>query len=144
MPRQTTFLYDTPAQPQWHHFDATGKPMGRLAVEIATVLMGKHRPDYTPHTLTGDFVVVTNSDKVALSGRKADQKIRLRYTYHPGGLKKRTYGQVLATQSDELLRDAVRRMIPKNRIAREMITRLKIYRGDAHPHQAQRPVTAGA
>lgn len=125
---------------QWHHVDASGKIVGRLASDIAVLLMGKHRPQYTPHVDTGDFVVVTNADKVVLSGRKWGQK---RYTWYTGymGLRSETAANRLERKPKQILHDAVRRMLPKNKLARKMLAKLKLYAGPEHPHQAQQPVT---
>ena len=123
----------------WRVIDATGKTLGRMATEIATILMGKHRPDYTPHILVGEGVIVTNADKIKLTGNKANTRVYTFYTGHPGGLREKVLGEYMEAAPDEVLRLAVRRMLPKNRIARRMISRLKVYRGDAHPHAAQKP-----
>lgn len=119
--------------------DASGVPLGRLAARVATVLMGKHRPEYTPHVDTGEFVIVTNASAVALTGRKAEQKLKLRYTGYPGGLKSETYGSLRARKPEQLIEDAVRRMLPKSRLGRAMRKKLKIYPGPDHPHHAQQP-----
>ena len=124
---------------KWHIVDADGQVLGRLATELATILMGKHRPTYTPHVLTGDFVVVVNAEKVVLTGRKMQQKQYDSYSQYPGGRKIQPIGKVLAKTPERVLRLAVRRMLPKNKLARDMLTRLKIYKGAAHPHQAQCP-----
>ena len=113
--------------------------MGRIATEIATILMGKHRPEYTPHVDCGDFVVVTNCEKVLLTGRKAQQKVKTTYSGYPGGLKTRTYAQLLQRHPERLMEDAVRRMLPKNRLGRQMLKKLKVYAGPDHPHHAQQP-----
>ncbi len=124
----------------WLHVDATGKIVGRLASEIAVVLMGKHRPTYTPHVDTGDFVVVTNVEKVVFSGNKMEKK---RYTWYTGypGLREETAERRMQRHPDAILRDAVRRMLPKNRLGRKMLSKLKLYVGPDHPHQAQGPTT---
>jgi large subunit ribosomal protein L13 len=124
--------------PKWWLVDASGKVVGRLASDIATLLMGKHRPTYTPHVDTGDFVVVINAEKVVFTGKKWDQK---RYTWYTGypGLHVETAGHRLARKPGRILRDAVRRMLPKNRLATHMLRKLKIYAGEQHPHQAQQP-----
>jgi large subunit ribosomal protein L13 len=140
MRRQTYYAKPGEIIGGWRIIDATDIPLGRLATEVATVLMGKHRPDYTPHVDCGDFVIVTNAKKVALTGNKAQQKLKLRYTGYPGGLKAQTYGQVREQRPERLIRDAVRRMLPKNRLSRVMLSKLKIYEGAEHPHQAQQPV----
>ena len=123
----------------WHVIDATGKTLGRMATEIATILMGKHRPDYTPHILVGEGVIVTNADKIKLTGNKANTRVYTFYTGHPGGLREKVLGEYMESAPEEVVRLAVRRMLPKNRIARRMISRLKVYRGEAPPHAAQKP-----
>lgn len=127
-------------RPQWWVVDATDKVVGRLASEIATILMGKHRPTYTPHVDTGDYVVVLNADKVVFTGRKWDQK---QYTWYTGymGLKVETAGKRMARRPDLIVYHAVRRMLPKNKLAYKMLAKLKIYAGSEHPHQAQQPQT---
>jgi len=124
---------------KWHLVDADGKVLGRLAVELATILMGKHRPTYTPHVLTGDFVVVVNAKKVRLTGRKMEQKTYDRYTFYPSGRKIEPIGTVLAKSPERVIRLAVRRMLPKNKLGRDMLSRLKIFPGPTHEHQAQHP-----
>ena len=123
----------------WHVIDANGKTLGRMATEIATILMGKHRPDYTPHILVGEGVIVTNADKIKLTGNKANTRVYTFYTGHPGGLREKVLGEYMESAPEEVVRLAVRRMLPKNRLARRMIARLKVYRGEAHPHAAQKP-----
>jgi large subunit ribosomal protein L13 len=123
---------------RWFHVDASGKVLGRLASDIAVILMGKHRPTYTPYVDTGDFVVVTNVDKIVLTGKKWAQKTYTWYTGYPG-LRSETAGRRFERHPDRVLRGAVRRMLPKNRLARKMLSKLKIYAGPEHPHQAQRP-----
>lgn len=123
---------------KWHTIDATDQVVGRLASRIAVLLMGKHRPTYTPHVDTGDFVVVLNAEKVKFSGKKWDQKEYRWYTGYPG--QKSVSAQTRLERKPELiLREAVRRMLPKNKLAYKMINKLKIYRGSEHPHQAQQP-----
>jgi len=123
---------------KWWLVDATGKVVGRLASDIAMILMGKHRPTYTPHVDTGDCVVVVNSEKIVLTGKKWQQK---RYTWYTGymGLKVETAGKRLQRRPELILREAVRRMLPKNKLATKMLDKLKIYVGSEHPHQAQQP-----
>jgi len=118
----------------WRVVDAEGQSLGRLAVDIATVLMGKHRPEYTPHVFCGDPVVVTNASKVVLTGSKAQQKVRKHYTGYMGGLKTETYEEVLSRRPEVLIEDAVRRMLPKNRLGRVMMKNLRVYGGTDHPH----------
>ena len=125
--------------PGWHLVDATDRVLGRLAVQIATVLMGKHKPTYTPHVDTGDFVVVTNCGAVKLTGNKRETMTYDRYSYYPGGFKRATAAQFLETHPDRILRFAVRRMLPKNALGKHMLKKLKIYSGCEHPHSAQQP-----
>lgn len=139
MPRQTYFAKAGDVTPRWHHLDADGRVLGRIATEIATVLMGKHRPEYTPHVDCGDFIVVTNCEKIVLTGRKAEQKVKTTYSGYPGGLKSRTYADLLERRPERLMEDAVRRMLPKNRLGRQMLKKLKVYAGPDHPHHAQQP-----
>lgn len=122
---------------KWHLVDASGHVVGRLAVEIARILVGKHRPEYTPHVDTGDFVVVVNAEKVVLTGNKMNSKVYQWYTRYPGGRKLRSVKEMLAKRPEQVLREAVRRMLPKNKLARHQLTKLKIYAGGEHPHQAQ-------
>ena len=123
---------------KWWIVDADSKIVGRLASDIAVVLMGKHRPTYTPHVDTGDFVIITNADKVVFSGTKWAKKTYTWYTGYPG-LRSETAGARFERKPEQILRDAIRRMLPKNRIGRKMLTKLKIYTGTDHPHQAQDP-----
>jgi large subunit ribosomal protein L13 len=122
----------------WHLVDAEDKVVGRLASDIATVLMGKHRPTYTPHVDTGDFVVVVNAGKVVFTGKKWQQKTYTWFTGYPG-LRSETAEQRFQKHPDQILRDAVRRMLPKNRLGRKMLSKLKIFVGPEHTHQAQQP-----
>ncbi|MAY73231.1 MAG: 50S ribosomal protein L13 [Phycisphaerae bacterium] len=124
----------------WREVDATDVPLGRLATEIATVLMGKHRPEYTPHVDTGDFVIVTNATKVGLTGKKATDKFAKRFTGYPGGLKLESYGSLRERKPEQLIQLAVRRMLPKSRLGRQMIKKLKVYEGTDHPHASNNPV----
>ncbi len=140
MPRQTYFAKAEDVQPQWRHVDAEGQVLGRLATKIATVLMGKHRPTYTPHVDGGDYVIVTNAAKIVLTGRKAEQKMKLRYSGYPGGLKAESYGSLLERRPQVVIEQAVRRMLPKTILGRKMFRKLKVYGGSGHPHHAQHPV----
>jgi len=124
---------------QWYFVDADGKVLGRLAARLATVLMGKHKPTYTPHVLTGDFVVVVNAEKIKLTGRKMQQKEYDRYTYYTDGRKVESIAMLMARHPERIIRLAVQRMLPKNKLGRQMLKRLKVYRGPEHPHQAQQP-----
>lgn len=137
--RQTFIAKPGQVSKGWHIVDADGVPLGRLAAEVAQVLMGKHRPEYTPHVDTGECVVVTNATKVGLTGRKAEQRLKMRYTKHPGGLKAETYGQVRERKPELLVEDAVRRMLPKNRLSRVMLKNLKIVPGVEHEYTNQNP-----
>lgn len=125
--------------PAWFHVDAADQVLGRLATKIATVLMGKHKPIYTPHVDTGDFVVVTGAEKIRLTGKKWDEITYARYTYYPGGYKTVTARTMLEKHPERVLREAVRRMLPKNALGRKMLGKLKVYAGQDHPHQAQKP-----
>ena len=140
MPRQTYFAKAGDVTPVWRQVDAEGQVLGRLSVRIATILMGKHRPQYTPHVDCGDFVIVTNAQKIVLTGRKAEQKTRMRYSGYPGGLKAETYGSLLKRRPQVVVENSVRRMLPKSKLGRKMLAKLKVYAGPDHPHQAQRPI----
>ena len=122
---------------RWRVFDADGRVLGRLASEIAMVLMGKHRADYVPHMASGDFVVVVNATKIELTGRKADQKIYRRHSQYPGNLKEIPYSRMSERTPGRIIELAVRGMLPKNKLGRKMLTRLKVYAGPEHPHSAQ-------
>jgi large subunit ribosomal protein L13 len=124
---------------EWFVIDATGLTLGRLASQIATVLKGKHKPIYSPHLDTGDFVVVVNAHKVRVTGRKLDQKFYYRHSGYPGGLKEISLRDQLNRHPDRVIRFAVRGMLPKNRLGRQMIKKLKIYATPGHPHEAQQP-----
>ena len=124
---------------KWWIVDADGKNLGRLASEISIVLRGKNKPQYTPHVDTGDFVVVVNAEKIAVTGNKLDGKVYYRHSGYPGGLKSRTLGEMLERRPSEVLRKAVKGMLPKNRLAARQLTKLKIYAGPEHPHAAQKP-----
>ncbi len=130
--------------PAWHVIDASGRTLGRLATEVATLLMGKHKPIYTPHLNTGDFVVVLNAAKVRVTGRKAEQKIYYRHSGYPGGLKSVTFDKMMETHPTRVIEHAVKGMLPHNRLGRDRLRRLKVYVGDVHPHQAQVGGTSGA
>ncbi|HEY0641457.1 MAG TPA: 50S ribosomal protein L13 [Pseudonocardiaceae bacterium] len=123
----------------WHVIDATDVVLGRLASQAATLLRGKHKPTYAPHVDTGDFVVIVNADKVALSGNKRDQEFVYRHSGFPGGLRKRSFGEMLDRRADRLVEKAVKGMLPKNRLGRAMGRKLKVYSGPEHPHAAQKP-----
>lgn len=137
--RQTWFAKQGDVTPKWHCVDAEGKVLGRMATQIAVILMGKHRPEYTPHMDCGDYVIVTNAGKIVLTGRKAEQKLKTRFSGHPGGLKFKTYGELIETRPEFVITDAVRRMLPKGILGRQMLKKLRVFEGPTHPHQAQQP-----
>jgi large subunit ribosomal protein L13 len=124
---------------EWYVVDAEGLTLGRLAAKIAPILKGKHKPIYTPHLDCGDFVIVVNADKVRVTGRKLDQKVYYQYSGYPGGIRSTVLRDQLAKHPERVLEAAVRGMLPKNRLGRRMIKKLKVYAGDSHPHQAQQP-----
>ncbi len=128
-------------QRDWYVVDATDEVLGRLATQIATVLRGKHKPTYTPSNDGGDFVVVINCEKIKIMGKKADQKMYYRHSGYPGGIKETTYKMMLSKHPDRILRIAVKGMLPKNRMGRRLIGKLRIYSGPNHPHAAQQPKT---
>lgn len=138
--RQTT-LHTNPADVarKWYIVDAEGVPLGRLAAQVAQVLMGKHRPEFTPHVDTGEYVIVTNAKGIALTGNKADIYTRQRYTEYPGGLKIETFRQVRERKPELLIHDAVKRMMPKNRLSRVMMKKLKIVPGAEHAFGGMNP-----
>lgn len=138
--RQTYFAKNHEVAKTWRLVDADGKRLGRLASDIAVVLMGKHRPEYTPHVDTGDFVIVTNAEKIAMTGSKAEQMVKYRYSRYPGGIKSRTFGELREKRPELLIEDAVKRMLPKGILGRQMLKKLRVFRGPEHPHQAQQPV----
>ena len=123
----------------WYVVDAEGKTLGRLATQIADTLRGKNKPAYTPHVDTGDFVVVVNAEKIAVTGNKLDDKLYYRHPGYPGGLRQRPLREQLERVPTEVLRKAVRGMLPRNRLGRQQLTKLKIYAGPEHPHAAQEP-----
>jgi len=124
---------------EWYVVDADGQTLGRLATTIADTLRGKRKPQYTPHVDTGDFVIVVNAEKIQVTGGKLDQKMYYRHSGYPGGLKSRTLREQLERRPTEVIRSAVRGMLPKNRLARQQLTKLKVYAGPEHPHVSQNP-----
>ena len=124
---------------KWHVVDATDRVLGRMATGIATILMGKHRPEYTPHVDVGDFVIVINAEKIRLTGKKWSQKEYDWYTGHPGGHKTMSAERMREKHPEKIVSEAIRRMLPKSRLGRKMVTKLKVYAGPDHPHQAQQP-----
>jgi large subunit ribosomal protein L13 len=125
---------------RWFVIDATDLVVGRLAVRIATILRGKHRPEYTPHIDTGEYVIVINAEKVRFTGKKMQTKTYQTYSHHPGGHKEVSARQMIEKHPERVLEAAVRRMVPRNKLGRAQMTKLKIYSGGSHPHQAQQPV----
>ena len=130
---------DALMQRQWYVIDARGKILGRMASEIAKVLRGKHKPIFTPNQDAGDFVIVVNARELKLTGAKLDQKIYYRHSEYPGGIRQRTAAQMLEEKPEELVKLAVKGMLPKNRLSRKLVTKLKVYAGAEHPHDAQKP-----
>jgi large subunit ribosomal protein L13 len=128
---------------QWYLVDAEGKVLGRLATELAMILRGKNKPTFTPHVDTGDFLIVVNTRKVVLTGKKMKDKIYYHHTGYPGGIKEISAEKLLAKKPTEMLRIAVKGMLPKNSLGRQMLRKLKIYAGPDHPHEAQKPVPLG-
>ncbi|MCC7375032.1 MAG: 50S ribosomal protein L13 [Verrucomicrobiales bacterium] len=131
-------------QRRWHLIDANGAVLGRLAVQVADILRGKDKPIYTPHLDAGDFVIVINAEKVRVTGAKETDKLYMTYSGWKGGEKYRSVAQVRAKAPEELIHRAVKGMIPKNRLGRQLLTKLKVYRGATHPHAAQKPATLAA
>lgn len=123
----------------WHLVDATDYPLGRLASEVAQILRGKHKPTYAPHVDTGDFVVVVNAEKVAVTSGKSQAKIYYRHSGYPGGIKAETFESLLERRPEAVIERAVRGMLPKNKLGRQMARKLKVYAGPDHPHEAQKP-----
>jgi len=124
----------------WHCVDASDKVLGRLAAQVARLLMGKHKPTYTPNVACGDFVIVTNASKVRLTGNKAQTKTYQRYSYYPGGQKLIPFQTMIQMHPERVIEQAVKRMLPKNKLATQMLSKLKVYAGPEHPHAAQKPV----
>ncbi len=139
--KMTVSAREVDVDKQWWVVDATGQTLGRLASQIATVLRGKHKPSFTPHIDCGDFVVVVNAEKVAIAQRRAEQKEYIRHTGYPGGQRITAYGDMLEKHPERIIELAVRRMLPKNRLGKRIVTKLKIYAGEEHPHRAQKPQT---
>lgn len=131
---------EEPIEKKWVLIDAEGMILGRMVTEIADILRGKNKPVYTPHVDTGDFVIVINAEKVRLTGKKWDQKVYYRHSGYPGGIKGQPAKEVLEKKPEQLIRHAVKGMLPKNRLGRKMFTKLKVYCGAEHPHEAQVPI----
>ncbi len=139
MPNKTTWIDPKTVQRRWWIVDAEGQILGRLASEIARILMGKHKPQWQPNLDIGDFVIVVNAEKVRLTGRKLDQKFHYRHSGRPGNLKAYSYRWMMEHRPERVIELAVSKMLPKNRLRARMLKRLRIYRGSSHPHQAQQP-----
>ena len=137
--RQTWVAKPGEVQKVWRHVDAEGVPLGRLAAEVALVLMGKHRPEYTPHVDTGDYIIVVNAEKVRVTGNKEKDKIYYRYTGYIGNMKSVALGKLRQTYPSRIIETAVQGMLPKNALGRAMFRKLKVYAGAEHHHQAQQP-----
>lgn len=125
---------------QWQVVDAGGLVLGRLATEVARRLRGKHKPEYTPHVDTGDYIIIVNAQNIDVTGKKEDNKIYYRHTGYPGGLRQRTLREVREAKPEDIIRSAVKGMLPKNALGRQMLTKLKIFAGPEHTHEAQQPV----
>ena len=126
-------------QRDWHVIDADGLVLGRVATEAARILRGKHKPTFSPHIDTGDHVIIVNADKIVLTAGKADKKLIHRHSGYPGGIRQRTFGDLMDRRPAEAVRRSIRGMLPKNRLGRAQISKLKIYAGPTHPHSAQKP-----
>ena len=126
---------------KWYIIDAADQRLGRLATEVATILRGKNKPTFTPHLDTGDFVVIVNAEKVNVTGRKREQKLYRRHSGRPGGMKTETFDKLQARIPERIIEQAVKGMLPKNALGRKLFTKLKVYAGPSHPHQAQQPET---
>jgi large subunit ribosomal protein L13 len=124
---------------KWYIIDAAGKTLGRLASEAASIIRGKHKPEFTPHVDTGDFVIIINAEKIVLTGKKLQNKLYYRHSLHPGGLKVTTAQDMIKNKPERVLELAIHGMLPKNRLGEKLKTKLKVYAGSEHPHQAQQP-----
>ena len=134
---KTTFAKKGEVEQEWHEIDVAGQVLGRMATKIAMILSGKNKPIYTPHVDCGDFVIVTNASKIRVTGRKDKQKIYFRHSDYPGGAKYTAFDKMLADHPEKVIKQAVAGMLPKTRLGKKMITKLKIYAGAEHPHKAQ-------
>ena len=124
----------------WLLVDASAKPLGRLSTNIAKILMGKNKPEYTPHNDVGDYVVVINAEKIKVTGNKNEQKMYYRHTGYPGGIKSQSFNDLIASYPDRVITSAVKGMLPKNKLSNSVIKKLKVYKGESHPHTAQNPI----
>ena len=136
---KTYMAHPGEVEQKWYLVDASDKVFGRLASQVAATLRGKNKPEFTPNVDTGDFVIVINTDKLVLTGRKLDQKIYYKHSGYPGGLKETKYSDLMKNKSDFAFYEAVRRMLPKNKIGAQMLTKLRVYKGSEHKHAAQKP-----
>jgi large subunit ribosomal protein L13 len=136
---KTYFATKENTEHKWYVVDASDKVLGRLATQIAKVLRGKHKPEYTPHSDAGDYIIVTNASKIKVTGKKADDKVYYRHSGFPGGLKEITFDKLLAKDPIQIIELAVKGMLPKNPLGRDMLRKLKVYPGAEHPHEAQQP-----
>lgn len=137
--RQTYMAKASDIQRKWLVIDAEGQTLGRLASEVASILRGKHKPTFTPHVDTGDHVIIINAEKIHLTGNKLEGKVYYRHSLHPGGLKSRTAKEMIQTRPEQMLEGAIKGMLPKNTLGRQMFKKLNVYKGSEHPHQAQKP-----
>lgn len=137
--QKTFVLQEREADKEWFVIDAKDQVLGRLATKVASILRGKHKPTYTPHVDSGDYVIVINADQVRLTGNKEQDKLYIRHTLYPGGLKTRTASEMRRTRPERMIELAVKGMLPKNSLGRRQLGKLKVYRGAEHPHQAQQP-----
>ncbi|ARU61097.1 50S ribosomal protein L13 [Tumebacillus avium] len=138
---RTTYMAKPGAvERKWYIIDAEGKTVGRLATEVASILRGKHKPEFTPHIDTGDFVILINAEKVVFTGKKLTNKIYYRHSLYPGGLKQTTAGQMLASKPERVLTYAIKGMLPHNTLGAQQLTKLRVYAGTEHPHAAQNPI----
>jgi len=138
---KTYMANEQTVQRVWHVVDAAGMPLGRVASQVAAILRGKNKPQFTPHVDTGDFVIVLNSDKVVLTGKKLEQKYKRHHSLYMGGLKEVQYKKYMAEKSDDAVYEAVKGMMPKNSLGRKMLKKLRVYKDERHNHQAQQPIT---
>ena len=136
---KTTALRTQDIEQKWYLMDCSGKKLGRLSVQVANILRGKNKPEYTPNSGIGDFVVLVNAKKIEVTGNKAENKIYHRHTGYPGGIKKISFKDQLDKDPEKLIRDAVKGMLPKNRLNRQIIKKLKVYNDETHPHESQNP-----
>jgi len=137
--RTTYMAKPNEVERKWYIIDAAGKTLGRLASEAASIIRGKHKPEFTPHVDTGDFVIIINAEKIVLTGKKLQNKLYYRHSLHPGGLKVTTAQDMIKNKPERVLELAIHGMLPKNRLGEKLKTKLKVYAGSEHPHQAQQP-----